>query len=72
MPTTGRRPSAYPEIHYVTSPMRRAARESGDPDRVNLWAGQAHQLGQDLPAGELVRRLVADARAAAGRATGLL
>jgi nitronate monooxygenase len=57
-------PRAYPEIHYVTSPMRAAARERGDADRVNLWAGQTHQLAGEMPAGELVRRLVADARAA--------
>jgi nitronate monooxygenase len=65
-------PRAYPEIHHVTSPMRAAARESGDPDRVNLWAGQAHQLATELPAGELVQRLADDARAAAARAAGLL
>jgi nitronate monooxygenase len=61
-------PRAYPEIHYVTSPMRQAARRDGDPDRVNLWAGQAHALAPELPAGELVGRLVADARAATERA----
>ena len=29
--------------------------------RDSLWAGQAHALGEELPAGELVRRLAADA-----------
>src|SRR5204862_3827866 len=33
--------SAYPEIHYVTAPLRAAARERGDADAINLWAGQA-------------------------------
>jgi nitronate monooxygenase len=61
-------PRAYPEVHYATSPMRQAAREAGDPDRVNLWAGQAYALGEELPAGELVRRLAVDARAAAEHA----
>ena len=65
-------PRAYPEIHYATAPMRAAARESGDADRVNLWAGQTHQLAEALPAAEVVRRLVADARAAADRAARLL
>jgi hypothetical protein len=31
---------------------------------INLWAGQAHALGQDVPAGELVTRLMDEARSA--------
>jgi nitronate monooxygenase len=57
-------PSAYPEVHYVTAPMRAAARSAGDPELVNLWAGQAYTLGQGTPAGELVRQLHEDARRA--------
>ena len=57
-------PSAYPEVHYLTAPVRRAARAAGDPDLVNLWAGQAHQLGRDIPAAQLVRELTAEAQAA--------
>jgi nitronate monooxygenase len=58
-------PRAYPEVNHATSPMRQAAREAGDPDRVNLWAGQTHELGEEISAGELVRLLAIDARAAA-------
>jgi nitronate monooxygenase len=58
-------PIAYPEIHHVTSPLRAAARKRGDADAFNLWAGQAHQLAQELPAGEIVRRMYAEAREAA-------
>jgi nitronate monooxygenase len=61
-----RAPIAYPEVHYVTSPMRRAAREQGDPERINLWAGEAHALALELPAGEIVTRLGAEARDALG------
>ncbi|MDQ6836162.1 MAG: nitronate monooxygenase [Actinomycetota bacterium] len=50
-------PAAYPELHYVTAPMRARAREQGNPDLINLWAGQAHQLAEELPAAEIVRRL---------------
>jgi nitronate monooxygenase len=50
-------PSAYPQIHHVTSPLRAAARAAGDPSAVNLWAGQAHELAEALPAGEIVRTL---------------
>ena len=65
-------PSAYPEVHHLTSPMRRAARAAGDPDLVNLWAGQTHELSRDLPAAELVAVLAEEARAAARAAAGRL
>jgi len=32
-------PRAYPEVHYMTSPIRRAAVAAGDPQNTNLWAG---------------------------------
>lgn len=57
-------PAAYPEIHYATAPLRAAARAAGNPDAVNLWAGQTHQLAPELPAGELVRTLAVDAKTA--------
>jgi nitronate monooxygenase len=57
-------PRAYPEVHYLTSPLRAHARKTGDADAINLWAGQAHQLAEALPAAEITRRLAADARAA--------
>jgi nitronate monooxygenase len=57
-------PSAYPEIHHVTAPLRAAGRERGDADVVNLWAGQTHALASAEPAADVVRRLAAEARAA--------
>ena len=66
-------PIAYPEIHHVTAPLRAAGRKAGDADVLNLWAGQAHELARDLPAGELVAALAAEAARcveAAGRALG--
>jgi nitronate monooxygenase len=57
-------PAAYPHIHHVTAPLRAAARAAGDADAINLWAGQAYRLAEELPAAELVQRLAADARAA--------
>jgi nitronate monooxygenase len=53
---------AYPEIHYVTQPVRAAAREAGDASMINLWAGQAYPLARSEPAAEIVRRLAAEAR----------
>jgi nitronate monooxygenase len=63
-------PSAYPEVHHLTAPLRAAARERGDAEAINLWAGQAHRLAQARPAGELVQALAADARAALRAADG--
>lgn len=63
-------PRAYPQVHHLTSPLRAAAREAGDPGAVNLWAGQGHELARAEPAGELVRALAAEARDALRRVAG--
>jgi nitronate monooxygenase len=65
-------PRAYPEIHHLTTPLRAHGRTTGDPDLVNLWAGQAHALAGDAPAGEITRRLAADARTALAAAQARL
>lgn len=65
-------PIAYPDVHYLTAPVRAAARKAGDPEAVNLWAGQGHALAVAEPAAEIVRRLGKEARqAAAELARGL-
>jgi nitronate monooxygenase len=63
-------PPAYPQVHFLTAPLRGAGRKSGDQDLVNLWAGQAHELGSSLPAAELVAILAAGARDALRHAAG--
>ena len=50
-------PIAYPEIHHVTAPIRQAARERGDAEALNLWAGTGHLHAKALPAAEIVHRL---------------
>ncbi len=60
-------PFAYPHVHYATAPLRAAAREQGDPDGFNLWAGQAHRLCTDEPAAAIVRRLAREAQEALRR-----
>jgi nitronate monooxygenase len=55
-------PPAYPHVNQLTAPLRAAARKTGDADAINLWAGQAHALAEDHPAGELIRRWSAEAR----------
>lgn len=60
----GNVPVAYPELHYLTAPMRKQARELGDASRINLWAGESYQLTVERPAAETVRELTVSARAA--------
>lgn len=50
-------PKAYPHVHYLTAPLRAAARAAGDPGGVNLWAGKRYALAEVKPAGEVVRAL---------------
>jgi nitronate monooxygenase len=57
-------PIAFPQIHNATAPIRAAARERGDADGFNLWAGQAHILAEEKPAAEIVTTLSSDARVA--------
>jgi nitronate monooxygenase len=65
-------PLGYPEIHHVTSPLRAAARKRGDADAFNLWAGQAHELAQPRPAGEIVQSMAAEAGAVLDRVSAAL
>jgi nitronate monooxygenase len=65
-------PSAYPHVHHLTAPLRAAARQTGDAEGVNLWAGEAHLLAQEQPAAELMRRWNEEARTAVDRARGRL
>ncbi len=69
---SGVAPLGYPEIHHVTSPLRAAARRHGDADAFNLWAGQAHELVQARPAGEIVREMAAEAAAVLDRVSAAL
>ena len=55
-------PRGYPEIHYVTAPIRAAARELGDVDGINLWAGTSYRRAQEASASELVERWLHEAR----------
>ncbi|MFD7442205.1 nitronate monooxygenase [Streptomyces sp. NPDC059909] len=57
-------PAAYPEVHHLTSGLRKAAAKAGDPQGMALWAGQGHRLARELPAGRLVEVLAAEMHAA--------
>ncbi|WP_055524759.1 nitronate monooxygenase [Streptomyces graminilatus] len=51
-------PAAYPEVHHLTSPIRKQAAATGDAQGMALWAGQGHRMARELPAAELVAALV--------------
>ncbi len=65
-------PSAYPEVHHLTAPLRAAARERGDADGFHLWAGQAFPLAGSMPAAALVVQLADEARQALADTAGRL
>lgn len=50
-------PSGYPQLNHVTAPLRAAAREAGDAERINLWAGTAFHEARAEPAAAVVARL---------------
>jgi hypothetical protein len=35
--------AGYPEVHYLTSPLRSASVRAGDPHATNIWAGTGFQ-----------------------------
>ncbi|MFI0511640.1 nitronate monooxygenase [Streptomyces canus] len=57
-------PAAYPEVHHLTAPLRKAAAKAGDAQGMALWAGQGHRMARELPAGRLVEILAAELEAA--------
>jgi nitronate monooxygenase len=56
---TGIAPYGYPALHYLTSPMRKAAAAAGDPERVHLWAGTGYRHATAEPAAAILDRLAA-------------
>jgi nitronate monooxygenase len=57
----------FPLAAGALAPLRAKAEAQGSGDFTSLWAGQAASLGRAMPAGELTRRLAADALALLGR-----
>jgi nitronate monooxygenase len=55
------RPAPYPVQRGLTRPMREAAQNAGDADRMQLWAGQAAKLTRDQPASAITQQLWEDA-----------
>ena len=50
-------PFGYPEVHYLTSPLRAASVRAGSPDAVNVWAGIGFREAKAAPVVEIIREL---------------
>ncbi|AZA11918.1 NAD(P)H-dependent flavin oxidoreductase [Corynebacterium gerontici] len=50
-------PRMYPEVHYLTSPARKAAYERGDAEFINLWAGTGYRHCRAASAAEIIEEL---------------
>jgi nitronate monooxygenase len=50
-------PLGYPAIHYLTSPLRKAAAAAGKPDFVHLWAGTGYRHASAEPTADILQRL---------------
>ena len=58
---------SFPYTAAGSGPLRVAAEAQGSAEFSPLWAGQAAALARELPAAEVVRRLVTEAEALLGR-----
>ena len=57
----------FPIQNKLTAPLRAAGAKAGEGEAMSLWAGQAVGLARGLPAGELVRLIVAETQQAMDR-----
>ena len=53
-------PDAYPEVHFLTGPLRAAAAAASDPRALNLWAGTAWRQARTGPVAEIIQGFLAD------------
>jgi nitronate monooxygenase len=51
-------PLGYPEVHYLTSPVRAASVRAGDPHGVNVWAGTGYRKAMTGPVADIVAALI--------------
>jgi nitronate monooxygenase len=50
-------PAAYPEVHHLTVPLRRASARAERPDLLALWAGTGWRSARAVPAATVVAEL---------------
>ncbi|MGV0835858.1 nitronate monooxygenase [Mycolicibacterium thermoresistibile] len=51
-------PVGYPQVHYLTSPLRAAAVRAGDPHGTNVWAGTGFRSISAGPAADILAGLL--------------
>jgi len=51
-------PLGYPEVHWLTSPLRAASVRAGDPGAVNIWAGTGYRQATAGSVADIVGRLI--------------
>ena len=51
-------PLGYPEIHYLTSPLRAASVRAGDANATNVWAGTGFRQAKAAPVAEIMQAMV--------------
>lgn len=51
-------PSLYPEVHYLTAPIRAQANKNGNPEYLNLWAGTSFTAVERQKARAIVDKLM--------------
>jgi nitronate monooxygenase len=59
-------PFGYPEVHYLTSPVRAASVRAGDPHAVNVWAGTGYRQAEAAPVAAIVEKLTGPSRRESG------
>lgn len=50
-------PFGYPEVHYLTSPVRAASVRAGDPHAVNVWAGTGFRQAETGSVADIIGTL---------------
>jgi NAD(P)H-dependent flavin oxidoreductase YrpB (nitropropane dioxygenase family) len=50
-------PVGYPALHYLTSPLRKAATAAGDTRLIHLWAGTGYRSAEAEPTADTFARL---------------
>ncbi|WP_199256245.1 NAD(P)H-dependent flavin oxidoreductase [Mycolicibacterium mengxianglii] len=53
-------PLGYPAIHYLTSPLRKAAAAADEPELLHLWAGTGFRHARKEPTAKILADLAAD------------
>jgi nitronate monooxygenase len=57
----------YPILNAMTTPIRQAAAKANRPEFLSLFVGQAASMCRELPAAELIAKLIDETRAALAR-----